>query len=110
MPTTPFSPRERLSLMALATFGFAGLNGAFLYGLLARPGALAAALANPVSAAFVIEALVMTGVLAWLFVRCGLSRLHWGAFVLLALAGGIAFAVPVALLFGKGRLSETPSG
>lgn len=97
------SPRERWFLIALATLGFVGLNGAFLWGVFARPGALAAALANPVSAAFVIEALLMTGVLAWLFARAGLSRLRWGWFVGLALAGGIAFAVPVVLLASDRR-------
>jgi hypothetical protein len=60
---------------------------------------IAAAMTNPVSAAFIVEALVMTGVLAYLQRKWQVSRLPWGWFVALALAGGLAFAVPIAALW-----------
>lgn len=93
-----YSSRERFWLWKLAVFGFVGLNGAFAYGVLFQPDSLRAALANPVAVAFMAEALVLVGVLAYLFARWGASRLAWGWFVLLSLLGGLAFAIPVVLL------------
>lgn len=99
-----YTRRERFWLWALAAFGFLGLNGAFVYGSLVRPGLLESALSNPVAVAFIAEALILVAVLAYLFARWGVSRLAWGWFVLLSLLGGLAFAIPVALLVpGRGR-------
>lgn len=98
MPPVAYSARERFWLWVLAIFGVVGLNGAFLYGLVFQPNALRAAWANPVAAAFMIEAFVLVGVLAYLLRRWRLARLHWGWFVVLSLIGGIAFALPIALL------------
>ncbi len=104
-----YSYKERLWLTVLGGFGFLLVNGAFVYGLLYRPDALGAALANPVSAAFIVEALVLVGVFAYLFERWGVSRLSWRWFVALSLLGSMAFAIPVVLLFrnrpGAGQLS-----
>lgn len=98
-PETAYAPRERFWLAVLAVFGFAVLNGAFMYGLLFRPDALASALANPIAVAFIAEALILVGVLAYLLEKWGVTRLHWGWFVGLSLAGGLAFALPVVLLW-----------
>jgi hypothetical protein len=99
-----YTARERMALGALAVLGLVGVNGAFAYGAFVAPGDLAAALANPVSAAFVVEALVLVGLLGWMLSRRGLSRLHWAWFVALSLVGSIAFSLPVALLWrGGGR-------
>lgn len=96
-----YSRHERFWLVVLALFGFVGLNGAFLYGMFARPDAVADAMANPVALAFMLEAFVLVGVLAYLLTRWGLTRLHWGWFVALSVAGGIAFALPVVLLWSQ---------
>ena len=95
----PYSARERLCLWTLAVLGFAGLNGVFLWALAARPDAAFAVMRDPVAAAFIVEALVMVGVLAYLFARWNVSSVHWMWFVLLSLAGGLAFGVPVVLLW-----------
>jgi len=97
------SRAERVGLWIVAAFGFLVVNGAFVYSLLARPDAMDEALRNPLAAAFIVEALVLVGVLAWLLHRTGWSRLHWAWFVALALFGSLAFALPVALLWGRGR-------
>ncbi len=61
-------------------FGFLVVNGAFAYGLLFQPKALRDALTNPLAAAFIVEALVLVGVFAYLFelgdepARLGLVR------------------------------------
>lgn len=101
-----YSQRERFWLWVLALVGIAGLNGAFLYGLASRPDALSAALTNPVSAAFMIESFILVGVLAYLLRRWQVSQLHWGWFVILSLIGGIAFALPMVLLW-SGRSDDT---
>lgn len=102
MPTEiDYSPRERFWLIALATFGFLAVNGAFVYGVVAKPGALADALSNPVSLAFLIEALLILAALAYLLGRWGVARRSWRWFLFLALVGSMAFALPVVLLWGK---------
>lgn len=104
-----YSPRERFWLAVLAFIGFAGLNSMFVYGMLARPDAIRSTLSNPVALAFMLEALLLVGVLAYLLARWGVTRLHWGWFVALSLAGGIAFALPVALLWPGSVKGPIPS-
>ena len=98
-----YTPRERVWLLALAVVGSAGLNGVFAWAMWTGPEALSSALTNPVAAAFIAEALLMVGVLAYLFGKWHVSRVHWAWFVLLSLAGGIAFAVPAVLLWSTRR-------
>ncbi|MDX1406319.1 MAG: hypothetical protein R3192_17400 [Woeseiaceae bacterium] len=97
-----YSRSERFWLWTLGIFGFIGINGAFLFGALYRPGALEAALTNPIAAAFIVEAVVLVGVFAYLFHKWGVSQLGWGWFVLLSYLGSMAFAIPIVLLF-RGR-------
>jgi len=96
-----YTKTERFWLAALGAFGFFAVNGAFAYGLLFQPDALTAALTNPLAAAFIVEALVLVGVFAYLFKRWGVSRLGWGWFVFLSLLGSIAFAIPIVLLYRR---------
>jgi hypothetical protein len=46
-----YTSRELYWLWILAVVGFAGVNGAFVWGLLAHPDVLASALKNPLGAA-----------------------------------------------------------
>jgi hypothetical protein len=96
MPT--YSAQERFWLWTVAIVTGVGLNGAFLYAG-ADPRAMQAALTNPISAAFIVEALLLMVVLAWLLPKWGVSRVSGKAFIILCLAGGVAFALPVALLW-----------
>ncbi len=74
-----YTHTERVWLAALGAFGFVAVNGAFAYGLLFQPDALTL-LTNPLAAAFIVEALVLVGVFAYLFelggepARLGLVR------------------------------------
>jgi hypothetical protein len=94
-----YSARERTVLWTTAALGFIALNGVFLYGTFVQPEMLNAALANPLEMVFVLEALVMTGILAYLLRKWTVTRLPWGWFVLLALIGSLAFALPLAILW-----------
>jgi len=98
-----YTARERNALWLVAGTGVCALNGAFVYALVFRRDSIAAALTNPVSVAFIAEALLMTGVLAYLLRKWNVSRLSWAWFVALALVGGLAFAIPVAALWKVSR-------
>jgi hypothetical protein len=101
-----YTARERNALWLVAVTGLCGLNGAFVYALVFRRDAISDALTNPVSFAFIAEALLMTGVFAYLLWKWNVSRLSWAGFVALALVGGLAFAVPVAALWKAKRPTQ----
>ena len=100
-----YSPRERFWLWTLAIFGLVTVNGAFVYGLF-QPAALAEAMTNPLALAFILEALVLVGVIAYLLSKWGVSGMSWQWFVGLSLLGSIAFALPVVLLWNSGRIQS----
>ena len=85
-------------LYVLASIGFFGLNGVFLFYALLHPEVMMAALANPVSLVFVLEAFLLMGVLAWLI---GVGRFGgpgWRLFVVLSIVGSLAFSIPAFLI------------
>lgn len=95
------TPRERWSLTAVAVVGFLFLNGAFLYGMIAQPAAISAAMRNPVALAFMGEAMILVALIAYVLHRERVTRLGSAAFVALSLIGGLAFSIPVALLMPR---------
>jgi hypothetical protein len=99
-PRVEYSPTERFWLWVLAAFGFVAVNGTFLYGVFVQPEMLAAAQSNPLSLAFILEALALMAVLAYLLPKWGVTQLSWGWFVVLSLVGSLAFSLPIALLWG----------
>ena len=94
-----YSLRERACLWAIAIIGLLGLNGAFLYGVLFIPNAMADAMQNPISLAFMFEAVLRVGMLAYLMTRWKVGRLSWRWLVALSLLGGLAFAIPIVVLW-----------
>jgi hypothetical protein len=103
-----YSEKERFWLWCLSVFGFSAVNTAFIYGMIFRPDALAGALTNPISLAFIVEALVLMGFLAYLMAKWRVARLHWAWFVGLSLLGSMAFALPIVLLWSRhGRAFAT---
>ncbi len=103
-----YSPGERFWLWTLAVYGFFTVNGAFVYGLF-RPGALSEAMNNPIAMAFMGEALVLVGVLAYLVTKWRVGRMSWRWFVIFSLLGSMAFALPVVLLWPSGSPGSTAS-
>ena len=95
---TTFNSTERLWLGIVGLVGLVGLNGVFVYSLLYQRDALMQALHNPVALAFIIEALVVMALMAWLLKKWQRNRLGWGWFVVLCLIGGLAFGIPAVLL------------
>jgi hypothetical protein len=108
--TITYSPRERFWLWTLAVVGAVGLNGAFLYGTALHPDAVQAALTNPISAAFIVEAMLLMFVVPYLLGRWGVSDVKMRWFVTLSLVGGLAFALPVVLLWRTRRTTIETQG
>ena len=104
----PFRPYTPL-LWTLALAGLLGINTAFLYGAVLRPGLIAPALTNPLSVAFIAEALVLTAFGAWAVRVLGFTRPGPVAFVVLSLVGSLAFSVPLVILIHL-RKSRRGSG
>src|SRR5574339_1012255 len=88
----PLGWRERFVLVVIAAVGGLGLNGVFLYVVFVRRDLLDLALGDPVAWALMVEALMVTGLLAWVFARRAIGRLGALWFVVLSLAGGLAFS------------------
>lgn len=95
------SATERRSLLLLATVGFLGINTLFVYGLIAQPGAMRAALTNPIALAFMVEATLLIALAGWILHRLALTRITSFGFIALSLLGGLAFSIPIALLLPR---------
>ena len=100
--------RERTVLMALGGFELVALNSLFVWGVFARPDAIADAFTNPISLVFIAESFLLLGVFAYLMRKWGVLRLPWGWFVGLALLGSMLFALPVVLLWRRRVDLENP--
>lgn len=102
MQPITFTHREAAGLAALAVFGLLVPNGVFIYFFATDPALLRAALTNPLSLVFILEAIFLMFLFAWLVGRMGLRRPSGLAFVMMSLVGSLAFSVPAVLyLAGK---------
>jgi hypothetical protein len=97
------SAGERRILWVISLLGLLGPNGVFVYCALFRWHDLPDALRNPVAAAFIFEAFVVMGLLAWMVRRFRIGVLPWSVFVVLSLVGGLAFSIPAFLLWRARR-------
>src|SRR5262245_2947517 len=105
MADIEYSRTERTWLIATAVIGFVGLNGAFLYGM-TKPGVFAQAMTNPISLAFIADLMIVLAWLAYLLRKWGVSRLGWAWFVALSFLSGIAFSLPIVLLWKRRNRPE----
>lgn len=85
-------------LYVVATVGLFGINGVFLYYALLHPETMTEAMQNPISVVFQVEAFLMMGFFAWIIRRLGLEKPGWLAFIVLSIAGSLAFSAPAFLL------------
>jgi hypothetical protein len=92
-----FTKNEAVVLALLAAFGFFVPNGVFVYFVFQNPALIRGALANPLALVFVLEAFFLMFVVAWLLARAGVRKPSALGFVLMSLAGSLAFSVPASL-------------
>jgi hypothetical protein len=84
-----------MPLVLLAVIGLLAPGGLFLYWLLNDYSSLSAALADHMALAFVVDLLMSTFLLAYLFARKPLGPVKWPWFLALSLVGTLAFSIPL---------------
>ena len=99
MNTISLTPTEAKALTLLAAFGLIVPHGGFLYFFLADSGATRAALTNPISLVFILEAFFLMVLFAWLLAKAGTKKPTAAGFVILSLLGSLACSVPLSLWF-----------
>lgn len=85
-------------LLVLAVLGFLVPNGLFLGVAFLRWDLVLVALGNPIALVFIGEAFLLMFLLAWFLPRLGPGAPSPVVFILLSLAGSLAFSVPLSLL------------
>jgi hypothetical protein len=100
------SRAERLALWAVALVGLLGPNGVFVYFAVFRRAEFVAAMAHPVTLAFVAEAFLVMGLLAVLLARRPLGRWGWMSFVAFSLVGGLGFSIPAIVALNASERSR----
>lgn len=85
-------------LLVLAIIGNLAPGLLFLYGLFHDySSSIVGALSNPVALAFLLDLVISTFLLAYLFARKPLGPVKWPWFVVLTFLGTLAFAIPLFL-------------
>lgn len=107
-PWKPFTRTQEKVLIVLALFGFMIPNGIFLYYAIAEPKLFFAAHTNPVAAVFILEALLLMVMFAWLIDRWNFRSPGWVVFILMSMVGSMAFSVP-AFLYVTSRKARANS-
>jgi hypothetical protein len=82
-------------LLLIALFGLVVPNGLFLYWLLYEYDGLASVAQNKLGLAFMIDAFLALGLLAYYFAREPIGRVKWYWFIVLSLLGGLGFSLPL---------------
>lgn len=94
-------------LLVVAAFGFLVPNGFFIHWLMTGDKSLDAVLGNELALGFMIDCALTMVLLAWLFAVRPIGRVRWPWFVVLSLAGGLAFSMPLYLWLNR-QLSGDP--
>jgi hypothetical protein len=97
-------------LLIVAAFGFFVPNGFFIYWLLFEYPGLAAIGQNRLALGFMLDAFMAMGLLAVYFARQPIGPVRWPWFIVLSLAGGLGFSLPMYLWLNQkgGRESLRP--
>lgn len=82
-------------LLVIALFGLFVPNALFLYWLLYEYDGLANVAQNKLALAFMIDAFLVLGLLAYYFARKPIGQVKWYWFIVLSLLGGLGFSIPL---------------
>ncbi len=81
-------------LLLIALFGLLVPNGIFLYWLLYECDGIASIVQNKLAIAFILDAFLAMGLLAYYFARNPIGRVKWYWFIVLSILGGLGFSIP----------------
>ncbi|HEV8124856.1 MAG TPA: hypothetical protein VGP80_11460 [Gemmatimonadales bacterium] len=84
-----------MGLLVIAAFGFLVPNGFFIYWLFVDFHSLHQVLGDRLALGFILDVLVAMLLLAWYYARRPIGPVRWPWFVVLSLAGGLGFSLPL---------------
>lgn len=88
-------------LLMIALFGLMVPNGLFLYWLLYEYDGLANFAQNKLGIAFILDAFLAMGLLAYSFASKPIGKVKWYWFILLSILGGLGFSLPLYWYLNK---------
>ena len=83
-----------MPLLVIALFGLTVPNGLFFYWLFTEYHGLGSIVRNRLALAFILDALLAVGLLAYFFSKDPGVRYKWYWFVLFSIIGGLGFSIP----------------
>lgn len=92
-------------LLAVAIFGLLVPNNLFLYAWFHTPAG-GGMLQNPLATAFMLDAFVSMGLLAYFFSTRPIGPVKWYWFIALSIFGGLAFGIPMYWWLNERRRSN----
>jgi hypothetical protein len=92
-------------LLAIALFGLIVPNGLFLYWLIYEFDGVMNVVQNKLAVAFILDAYLTLGLLAYYFAGNPLGRFKWYWFVALSFLGGLGFSIPLYWWLNKRQAS-----
>jgi hypothetical protein len=90
--------KYRIVLWITSALGLFGVNGVFLYAVLLKPESIKEAFGNIYSMVFMAEAFLLLPLFCFLIYINKLKSPNWFGFLLLSLAGSLAFSIPFSIL------------
>lgn len=84
-------------LVLISFFGLLVPNGVFIYFFITSPETASAAMSNPISLVFIVEAFFLTFLFAWLLRKAGVKKPTGLVFIIMSLVGSMVFSVPATL-------------
>jgi hypothetical protein len=106
MTQLSFDKLEATIMVLIACLGMIIPNGIFLYFCFADMSVLLNAIGNPIALVFISEAFYLMFLFAWFLNRTKAKNPRPVMFVILSLAGSMAFSVPLTLWFLFGRRQQ----
>ena len=83
-----------MALLLIALFGLFVPNGLFIYWLFTEFSSMKEVINNWLALAFIIDAFMVLGLLAYWFAKNPIGKFRWPWFVVLSLIGGLGFSLP----------------
>jgi hypothetical protein len=82
-------------LLLIALFGLLVPNGIFLYWLVYECNGISSIIENKLAVAFILDAFLAMGLLAFYFARNPIGEIKWYWFIVLSILGGLGFSIPI---------------